>query len=279
MNAATTTDLETGQVIDVEGIKTHYHEAGEGRTVVLVHGSGPGVSAWANWRLIMPLLADRFHVVAYDQVGFNQTQGPAGTRYGRETWTRHGLAFLDALGIEEFDLVGNSMGGAVALSMASARREAVGRMVLMGTMGIPAPIPPGLDEVWGYTPSVENMRRAIELLAHDQSINTPELVQLRYAASIAPGIDEAWQSMFPAPRQRWWDDLALSYDELAAIDLPVLLVHGRDDKVIPFRETSLRLLDVLPDVRLSAFGDAGHWVQIERRHEFNRLVTDFLTAS
>ncbi|GAW50119.1 MULTISPECIES: alpha/beta fold hydrolase [unclassified Nocardioides] len=272
-------DLEQGSFIDVNGVRTHYHEAGQGRTLVLIHGSGPGVSAWSNWRQIIPDLAERYHVVAYDQVGFNGTQGEPGAGYGRETWTRHGLDFLDALGIEDFDVAGNSMGGAVALSMAVAAPQRVGRLVLMGAMGVPATIPPGLDELWAYTPSHDNMRRSIELLAHDQSVNTPELVELRYRASTAPGIDEAWQRMFPAPRQRWWDDLALSYEELATIAQPTLLVHGRDDKVIPFAETSLRLLDLLRDVRLVGFGDAGHWVQIERRAEFLAQVTSFLEAS
>lgn len=268
----------TGTMIEVDGLPTHYHEAGDGPPLLLIHGSGPGVSAWANWRLVMPELAKHFRVIAYDQVGFNRTLPSGEVRYGRDTWTRHGLALVEALGIEHFDLIGNSMGGSIALSMAVARPEAIGRVALMGTMGMPGPIPPGLDAVWGYTPGQENMRRTIELLSHDQSINTPELVELRYQASIAPGIDEAWQAMFPAPRQRWMDDLALSLDELRSIEHEVLLVHGYDDKVIPFQQTSLALMDVLSDARMHVFGNTGHWVQIERTSDFNRLVIDYFTA-
>jgi 2-hydroxymuconate-semialdehyde hydrolase len=271
------TALEAGASIEVDGVRTHYHEAGSGPTLVLLHGSGPGVSAWANWRLLLPRLAERFHVVAYDQLGFNRTQPAAGARFGREAWTRHGLAFLDAIGVDRFDVVGNSMGGAIAFSMAVAEPKRIGRIANMGTMGLPGEIPPGLDELWGYTPSEARMRRSIELLAHDQSINTPELVRLRYEASIAPGIDEAWQAMFPAPRQRWWDDLALSLGELSGIAQPVLLAHGYDDRVIPFAQTSLALMDVLPDVRLHAFGNTGHWVQLERTDAFCALLEAFLT--
>jgi 2-hydroxymuconate-semialdehyde hydrolase len=268
-------DLEAGRYIDVDGIRTHYHDAGEGPVVLLIHGSGPGVSAWANWRGVMPALATKFRVIAHDQLGFNGTSAGDGGRAGREAWTRHALGLMDALGIERFSVLGNSMGGAVALSMATARPKAVDRIAVMGTMGLPGPVPPGLDELWGYTPSEQNMRRAIELLAYDQSINTPELVRLRLAASMEPGADEAWQAMFPAPRQRWWDDLALSPDELGSIRQSVLMIHGLQDAVIPFRETSLRMLDFLPDVRLHVLGECGHWVQIEQTAAFLQLLMGF----
>jgi 2-hydroxymuconate-semialdehyde hydrolase len=269
--------LQSGRRITVNGIDTFFHEAGEGDAVLLLHGSGPGVSAWANWRLVLPRLAERFHVIAHDQVGYNNTDPLAdGARYGRQTWTDHALALLDDLGITRVHLIGNSMGGAIALSIAVARPQLVDRIVLMGTMGSEIPIPPGLDELWGYVPSQAAMRRAIELLAFDQSINTPELVELRYQASIRPGIDEAWQRMFPAPRQRWMDDLALTQQELVSITNPVLMVHGFNDQVIPFSSTTLKLMEVLPDVQMHVFGQTGHWVQIERTNDFNAVVADFL---
>jgi 2-hydroxymuconate-semialdehyde hydrolase len=274
---STTTDQPTGTMIEVEGQPTYFHQAGDGPPLLLVHGSGPGVSAWANWRLVMPKLAEHFQVIAYDQIGFNKTMPVGDVEYGRQTWTRHGLALMETLGIESFDVIGNSMGGAVALSMVAERPEAIGRIAVMGTMGVPGPIPPGLDQVWGYTPSEENMRRTIQLLSNDPDVATPELVRLRHEASVAPGIDEAWQAMFPAPRQRWMDDLALSPDELGSIEQKVLLVHGYEDRVIPF-QGSLTLMDLIPDVRLHVFGKTGHWVQIERTDEFIRLMVDFFTA-
>jgi pimeloyl-ACP methyl ester carboxylesterase len=272
-------ELAAGRRLTVGGIDTFVHEAGDGAAVLLIHGSGPGVSGWANWRLVLPALSERFHVVAHDQVGYNQTAPlPEGGRYGRKIWTEHALGLLDELGITRVHLVGNSMGGAIALSMAVARPELVDRIVLMGTMGLQMPIPPGLDELWGYAPSREAMKRAIELLAFDQRINTPELVELRYEASTRPGIDEAWQQMFPAPRQRWVDDLALSDPELRSVANPVLLVHGFNDQVIPFRATSLALMEILSDVRMHVFGHTGHWVQIERNDEFNAVVAEFLAG-
>lgn len=268
--------IQGGHTIDVDGIATHYHDAGSGRAVLLLHGSGPGVSAWANWRLVIPEFAASFRVIAPDQIGFNQTLPPDGVRYGRELWTNHALRLMETLEIDSYDVVGNSMGGAIAFSMAAAEPGRIGRIVAMGTMGIAAELPAGLDEVWGYEPSTESMRRLIELFAFDQSIVTDELVKLRYDASTAPGIQEAFSSMFPAPRQRWLDDLALSKDELVAIRHPVLLVHGWNDRVVP-RTSSLALMDILPDVRLHAFGQCGHWVMIEQTKPFNELVARFLS--
>jgi 2-hydroxymuconate-semialdehyde hydrolase len=268
--------IQAGHTIDVDGIPTHYHDAGEGHAVLLLHGSGPGVSAWANWRLVLPALSERLRVIALDQIGFNQTVPPSGVRYGRELWTNHALGLMDELGIETYDVVGNSMGGAIAFSMAAAEPGRIGRIVAMGTMGIAAELPAGLDEVWGYEPSPERMRRLIELFAYDRAIVTDELVQLRYDASVAPGIQEAFSAMFPAPRQRWLDELALARDELEALELPVLLVHGWNDRVVPPASSSLPLMNILPDVRLHAFGQCGHWVMIEQTRPFNALVSRFL---
>lgn len=274
----TDSDLAAGRSIDVDGQETHYHEAGSGPPVLLLHGSGPGVSAWANWRLVLPELARSFRVIAPDQIGFGATLPPAGAEYGRATWTQHALRLMERLGIDRYHVIGNSMGGAIAFSMVAAEPERIRRIVAMGTMGIDMELPEGLDAVWGYEPSPDNMRHLIDLFAYDKSIVTDDLVQMRYEASIEPGIQEAFSAMFPAPRQRWVDDLALSRDELSAFEHPILLVHGYDDPVVPFRASSLPLMDVLQDVRLHVFGRCGHWVMIEHTDPFNRVVADFLGA-
>lgn len=270
-------DLQAGRVIDAGGVPTHLHDAGEGAAVLLLHGSGPGVSAWANWRGVLPELAGSFRVLAPDQLGFGATGRPADGRYGRAAWTQHALDLVDALGVERLSVVGNSMGGAVALSIAAARPELVERLVLMGTCGVPFALPPGLDQVWGYRPDRKSMRSLIELFAFDDSLATGDLVEMRYVQSAEPEARASYEAMFPAPRQRWLDDLTLSADELAGITQPTLLVHGRDDEVIPFA-SSLTALDALPAAELHAFSSCGHWVQIEQSRRFVDVAVDFLRA-
>ena len=234
------------------------------------------MTATANWRPIIPAVSADRRVVAPDQLGFGGTATGEPRTYGRTAWTDHALALLDTLGIGTVDIIGNSMGGAIALSIAAARPHAVRRIVLMGSMGVAMALPDGLNAVWGYTPGLKQMRRVIGLFAYNRDLVTDELVQMRYRASLEPAVRDSWAAMFPEPRQRWVDDLALSGGELAAIRVPVLMVHGRDDRVVPWRSSSAQLVDLLPDARLHVLTGCGHWTMIERTADFLAVVQSFL---
>ena len=114
------------------------------------------------------------------------------------------------------------------------------------------------------------------MFAHNRELITDELVELRYRASLDAPVRDSWAAMFPGPRQRWVDDLALPGAELAAIAAPVLMVHGRDDQVVPWRDSSARLLGLLPDSRLHILSGCGHWTMIERTADFLAVVQPFL---
>lgn len=266
---------EVGRTVDAAGIATNVLEAGEGPPVVLVHGSGPGVSAYANWRLTLPALAERFHVYAPDMAGFGFSAKPGG--YSMDLWVDQLVGLLDALGIERASLVGNSFGGGLALQVAVRRPERVERLVLMGSVGVPFPITEGLDLVWGYEPSVASMRRVLDVFAHDRTLVDDELAEVRYRASVEPGVQEAFAAMFPAPRQRWVDAMTTADDDLRALPHETLVIHGRDDRVIPLAN-ALRLLELIERSQLHVFGHCGHWTQIEWAGAFNRIVGDFLAG-
>ena len=271
--------LQDGSFLDAGGIRTHYHERGSGPTVLFIHGSGPGVSAWANWRAILPVAAQRVHVLAPDLVGFGSSARPEGMTYGKDAWVDHLLAFLAAKGVQRCSVVGNSLGGGLALALAARRPQLVERLVLMGSVGVPFALTEGLDAVWGYEPSPAAMHRLIAgYFAYDASIATDDLVRLRFEASVQPGFQESYARMFPAPRQRWVEALVTPPEELRTITSPTLLVHGRDDRVVPL-ETSLALLRLLPAADLHVFARCGHWVQIERSAAFSALVLAFLTRA
>ena len=274
--------LSAGRV-EVAGVSTAVIDTGTpvGAAVpplLLLHGSGPGVTAIANWRVIIPAVSSSRRVIAPDQLGFGGTATGEPRTYGRTAWTDHALALLDTLDIGTVDIIGNSMGGAIALSIAAARPDAVRRIVLMGSMGVAMALPYGLNAVWGYAPGIEQMRQVIGLFAHNRDLIPDELVKMRYQASLDPPVRDAWEAMFPEPRQRWVDDLALSGAELAAIRSPVLMVHGRDDRVVPWRSSSAQLLDLLPDARLHVLSGCGHWTMIERTADFLAVVQPFLAA-
>jgi 2-hydroxymuconate-semialdehyde hydrolase len=266
---------EIAKRIDVGGINTNYHDLGSGAPVLLIHGSGPGVSAWANWRLVMPELARDRRVIAPDLVGFGYTDRPADQRYTMDLWINQTIGLLDALNIQQADFVGNSFGGGLALAMAIRHPKRIRRLVLMGSVGISFPITPGLDKVWGYTPSLDNMRGLLDIFAHDRSLVTDELAQLRYEASNRPGFQESFAAMFPAPRQRWVDAMASPIDDIRKIDHETLIIHGREDQVIPV-SNSFTFLELISRAQLHVFGRCGHWTQIEHAERFARLVGNFL---
>jgi pimeloyl-ACP methyl ester carboxylesterase len=268
---------EIGSTVVANGIKTNYLEDGKGTPVVFVHGSGPGVTAYANWRLVMPGLAPHYRTLAPDMVGFGYTDRPAGVTYNVQTWADQTIGFMDALDIQTASIVGNSFGGGIALRMATQHPERIDKLVLMGSMGVSFPITDGLDRVWGYQPSVENMKAMLGIFAYSPELrDDDELARVRYEASIQPGFQEAFSSMFPAPRQSSVEAMTTPDDELRKIGKETLIVHGRDDKVIPL-ENSYRLLQLIDRSQLHVFGRCGHWTQIERAGDFVRLVDDFLS--
>lgn len=267
---------EIAKSIQTGNFVTNYHDEGEGFPVVFIHGSGPGVSAWANWRLIIPIVSKYRRVLAPDMVGFGYTEKPSGVEYTMDNWVQQTVEFLDALGLEQVDLVGNSFGGGLALAMAVQHPERVRKLVLMGSMGVNFPITEGLDAVWGYQPSAENMLRMLDLFVDDKKFANKELAEIRYQASIEPGFQEAFSSMFPAPRQRWVEAMAKHEAEIPNIKHPALIVHGREDQVIPV-DNAYKLIDLLDNAQLHVYGHTGHWTQIERSESFAQLINLFLS--
>lgn len=272
-----TENQEIGQSIVAAGIRTNYLEYGEGSPLLLLHGSGPGVTAWANWRLVIPEFAKCHHVFAPDVAGFGYTERKADAKYGLDFWVAHIIGFLDAVGVERADFIGNSFGGGLTLAIAARYPERVSKIVLMGSTGTTFPLTDGLDAVWGYEPSIENMRRMASLFVYDKSLITDALIQSRYEASIRPGYQSTYSSLFPAPRQHHIAALSTPDDKLRALDKSVLLVHGRDDLVIPV-ESSLKLHSLIPRSELHVFGQCGHWTQIERGDRFVKVVESFLVS-
>jgi 2-hydroxymuconate-semialdehyde hydrolase len=214
--------------------------------------------------------------------GFGFTERPANqadsSTYSMAAWVQQAVDLLDALEIDQADLVGNSFGGALALALAIAHPQRVRRLVLMGSVGVPFEITPGLDAVWGYTPSITAMRGLLDIFAYNPALATDELAQLRYQASIQPGFQEAFAAMFPAPRQRWVDAMVSPQAAIRALPHPTLVVHGREDRVIPLAN-SLTLASWIARAQLHVFGQCGHWTQIEHAARFAQLVDNFLAEA
>ena len=267
---------------------TYTNISGEDKAdaVLFLHGSGPGVTAWSNWQFALPGLEGQFHCIAPDLAGFGATDHPKDSPQGMRSWMRlwvdQCLALLDALKIEKTHVVGNSMGGAIALYLLMEAPDRFNRVVHMGPIGTPHKITPGLDRLWGFydDPSVQMFRNLIRWFVYDESFLADRLdsiAKTRFEAAMNPDVQRSFQAMFPAPRQTVIDDLVVPEMALRRMDHPTLLVHGRDDHIVPL-ETSLYLLQHLPKAQLHAYGQCSHWIQVEYAQSFNQLLAQFFTG-
>lgn len=266
--------LEDKWLETAEGELTHYHEVGEGTPILFLHGSGTGVTAAANWWLNLPELSETGRCIAIDSIGYGQSVVAEGTEYGIKEWVRHAVRVLDALGIEKTWIVGNSIGGWVAMQFAIDFPERLLGIVSMGTGGakktaaLAGHAKPELSEA--------GIRRTLEQFVVDKSLVTDELVSLRYAAALNDTASDRLIEVVTA-RDRDRDALPLDFDVLAKLDIPVLLIHGMQDVVIPVSRT-WELLNVIPNADAHIFSQCGHWSQVERAEEFNTVIKQYLAA-
>jgi len=282
-----TTTFAEGRLAEVmPGLRLHYHQAGEEHTetVVLLHGGGPGASAWSNFGPNVPVFAHSLRTVAVDQPGFGRSGGPVegGHYFAHSADALAGL--LDTLGIERAHLVGNSLGGGTAVRFALRHPDRAARLVLMApgglSMNVFAPEPTeGIKRLYGFAappgPTRQKLAAFLRTLVFDPALVTDELVDERFAAASDPaalaamGVMGRMFAAAPEDGMLWRDAHRLRQR--------VLLVWGREDRVIPL-DGALVALKLIRRAQLHVFGGCGHWAQLERFDEFNRLVLDFLGA-
>lgn len=266
--------LEDKWLPTADGELTHYHELGEGTPILFLHGSGTGVTAAANWWLNLPELSKVGRCIAIDSIGYGQTVVAEGTEYGIREWVRHAVRVLDALGIEKTWIVGNSLGGWLAFQFAIDYPERLEGIVSMGTGG--AKLTQALKGHSNPTLTEEGIRDTLELFVVDKDLVTDDLVKLRYQSALNDTASDRLADVVAA-RDRDRSELPLDFDVLGALDKPVLLIHGTQDRVIPVSRT-WELLNVIPHADAHVFSQCGHWSQVERADDFNRIVGDYLRS-
>lgn len=254
--------------------------------LVMLHGGGPGASGLANYRQNLPALTRHFRVVLPDQPGFGGSYRPSEEELEERSITQIAvdalIEALDAIGVGRFHLLGNSLGGAAAIALAQQHPQRVERLVLMAPGGGWLPFGPtpteGQKEMWRYYngegPTLKKMRSFIGVMTAEPK-RWAETAQARYEASL----DESHIAFYHRlnahfAKRRGMDPL---WRDLHRVKAPTLLLWGRDDRTITLEGAQI-MLKYIRDVQLHVFGGCGHWVQVERQAEFERLVTDFLAA-
>lgn len=276
----------TSRYVKAGDFQLHYHEAGpaDGTPLVLLHGGGPGASGWSNFGRNLPVFAESFRTILVDQPGFGASDKPEVSGQYFTFSADALLALLDELGIQRAHLIGNSLGGGTAVRFALRHPDRAGRLVLMAPGGLGlnvfAPDPTeGVKRLYQFAappgPTPEKLGEFLRTLVYDPSLVTDELVAERFAAASDPESLRAMASMgksFTAPET--FED-GMLWREAYRLRQRVLLVWGREDRVNPL-DGALLALKLIPRAELHVFGRCGHWAQLEKFHEFNRLAADFL---
>ncbi len=267
-------------------ITLNYYEAGpvdgDRLPLVMLHGGGPGASAWSNFGPALPRFAAAYRTLMVDQPGFGGSDKPAVVGNYFRFAADHVVALLDELGIEKVHLLGNSLGGGTAMRLALSHPERVGRLVLMGPGGLSlnlfhADPTEGVQRLMEFAakPSKEALRAFISTMVVDQSLVTDQLVEERYADATAPGAAEAMASM----GMSFWNpetaEDGMLWREAHRLRKHVLLTWGREDRVNPL-DGAMVALKLLPKAQLHVFGNCGHWAQIEAADEFAEIALGFL---
>lgn len=257
------------------GFELHYLESGSGQPLVFLHGSGPGASAYSNFKHNFPALVDAgYRAVLPDLLGFGHSDKPAGIDYTLDLFSSTLVELLDALDIGNCVLVGNSLGGAVALRIAIDHPGRVSKLVLMAPGGIES------RETYFNMPGIQKMvsgfvgegfdraglRRILELLVFDPQHVTDELVEERLNVLKTQPKDVLARMKIP--------DLT---PELAKVRCPVLGFWGIDDQFVPYSGYE-KILRACADSRFVMLASCGHWAMVEHADEFNRYVLDFLRS-
>jgi 4,5:9,10-diseco-3-hydroxy-5,9,17-trioxoandrosta-1(10),2-diene-4-oate hydrolase len=280
-----------------DGLPVRYYDsgpcvsapAGTGRgdadTVVLLHGGGPGASAWSNFGRNMPVVANRFRAVMMDLPGYGETAARPATGHFFTVAAEALAGLLDHLGISKVHLIGNSLGGGTAVRFALSHPDRVGRLVLMGpgglTLNVLAPDPTeGVRRLMEFAappgPSRDKMAAFLRIMVHDQRLITDELIDERYAAASRPEALAGMAAMGASFFGEHAED-GMLWREAHRLRHDVLLIWGREDRVNPL-DGALIALKQLRRCQLHVFGGCGHWAQLEKFDEFNELSLRFLAG-
>jgi 2-hydroxy-6-oxonona-2,4-dienedioate hydrolase len=276
---------ETSKILERPAGALHYHDAGEGPPLLLLHGSGPGVSGWANFGANLPALAQHFRCLVLDLPGYGRSAPVAGHPVLVAADAVRG--FLAGLGIPRAHILGNSYGAIVGANIAAHSPEIVDRFATVGGFGMtpfsafPAE---GIIRLVEFVeePTRERLVAWMRSMVFSESVLTDAMIDARFKTAHEPAVMATSKVMYTragiaaiAERMRGPEGMAdLAY--LSRIAAPTLIMWGRDDRVNPL-DGALLPMRAIPNCELHVFPQCGHWAMIERRAEFEQVAIGFLT--
>lgn len=256
-----------------DGMRLHYLDSGAGPVVVWLHGSGPGASGHSNFKGNYPAFAAAgYRNIVLDLPGFGRSDKPADAQYNLDFFVSRLSAFLEVIGVQRCTLLGNSLGGAIALGQALARPDLVEGLILMAPGGVEARetyfrmegIKRMVDTYSAGPMGVAQMRHVMALQLYDASLLDDALLAERAAVAATQPANLFSTMMVPDMTER-----------LHELRCPILGFWGINDNFNP-ASGAMKILEHAPQARFIMINRCGHWVQVEHTDLFNRSCIDFL---
>jgi pimeloyl-ACP methyl ester carboxylesterase len=261
-----------------------YHEAGSGSPLLLLHGSGPGVTGWRNFRGNLAVFAEHFRCLILEFPGFGVSDDFGG--HPMRTAQKALVTFVDALGLDTIDVIGNSMGGGIGVNFAIKHPDRIRRLVSIGGIGrnVFSPGPgEGIKLLQEFTeePTRQRLVDWLRSMVYDQDLVTEQLIEERWTLATDPETLASARRMYGKEVFAQYAKMAEASDTPPAwammhkVKAPTLLAWGRDDRVSPL-DMALIPMRTIPNAELHVFGNCGHWVMIEQKAAFESTVLSFL---
>ncbi|PBC42810.1 alpha/beta hydrolase [Rhodococcus sp. ACPA4] len=261
-----------------------YHEAGDGPPLILLHGSGIGVSGWRNYRGNLATFAQHFHCYVLEFPGFGISDPVDG--HPVVTAGSSVTRFMNALDIESAAMIGNSMGGVVGSNVAMRHPERVKKLVTIGGVGpnIFSQNPSEgtrLLQEFADGPTREKLIRWLRCMVHDPGIITEERIEERWESAKDPESHKSLAAMYGsksfAAQQKMTSESNRPpyWSMMHGVQCPTLLTWGLDDRQCP-PDMPMIPMRLIPNAELHIFPNCGHWVMVEAKEAFERVTLEFL---
>ncbi|HUC62418.1 MAG TPA: alpha/beta hydrolase [Alphaproteobacteria bacterium] len=258
-----------------EGTQIHCWQGGRGFPLLLMHGSGPGVSTVGNWRNVLAPLAERFSILAFDLIGFGLSgRKPAEPYFDLGLWQRQARHMAERLGPGPIGIIAHSLSAAIALRVA-AETPQIARLLLTGPMGTPFELTRELAAAWTTPTTGAELRAIFEPAVYDRTAITDEFVANRLQILAKDGYGAYFARMFGGEKQRYVDASVVAPETLARVRAEVLILHGRNDTMVPLEVSTLVLAAHLPQADFAAFARCGHGVAQEQPKKFVHAAEAF----
>lgn len=266
--------LSDKKSFEFQGINVSYHQLGAGSPLLLLHGSGPGASSIGNWRAVLEPLARNHTVYAMDLVGFGLSdRKPSEPYFDFGMWSRQAAAMLERIPGPKVGLIGHSLSGAIALSLAAGEPRVAG-VLTTGSMGAPFEPTEATRRTWTCPRNRDELVKALHGLVFNKDLINEAYMAAREPVLFAPGYAEYFNAMFKGDLKQYVQAAALSGDLLAKVRCPVLMLHGRDDVAFP-PEVTLRVAQGVPHADVVLLGGCSHSVAFEHTEKFLFLAERF----